>query len=138
MNEVQQRSVVTSLIVSGTPLTAVGAFVSIRALQTMDDFALTGLGLLIFLNGGSALLFLLGNLAELHLQSLKSLQCMKDLHRTVRLSLKERKYLKRLVKSCSLIKAGFGSNNFVESLTPLNCIDFANCLTVQLLLLSKT
>lgn len=47
------------------------------------------------------------------------------------------KWMRRFVKSCQLIKIRFGSLNFIEELTPLTCLDFANNLTIQLLLLSK-
>ncbi len=47
----------------------------------------------------------------------------------------ERKLRQRFLTSCFPIRVGFGSINFVDRLTPLVCIDFANDLTVNLLLL---
>lgn len=41
----------------------------------------------------------------------------------------------KFLNSCSCIRVGFGDLNFVDQTTPLNCVDFANNLTVQLLLL---
>lgn len=48
----------------------------------------------------------------------------------------ELKWQQRFWRSCrNLIKVRFGSNNFVEEQTPLNCLSCAVSLTVQLLLL---
>lgn len=47
------------------------------------------------------------------------------------------RWAQRFIKSCQLIKIRFGSLNFIEERTPLNCLDFANNLTVELLLLTK-
>ncbi len=49
---------------------------------------------------------------------------------------KGKHFLKRVYWSLSFIKVKFGSFNFVDSLTPLNLVHFANELTVQILLLT--
>lgn len=109
----------------------------IRALQTNNDFAIIGLALMTHIDMLLALLVLLGGLAKLHLQSAKFVQNIKELRRGIKGSLKQRKETGMLVKSFSLINAKFGSLNYIEPLTPLNCINLSNDLTVQLLLLSK-
>lgn len=50
---------------------------------------------------------------------------------------KEVKWKQRFYKSCNVIKIRFASINFVDRLTPLTCVDFANGLTLQWLLLGK-
>lgn len=45
------------------------------------------------------------------------------------------KWQEKFHKSCPLVKVKFGGNNFIEELTPLNCINMAVGMTVQLLLL---
>lgn len=53
-------------------------------------------------------------------------------------SRQERKWRKIFWRSCrNLIKVKFGSSNFVEEKTPLNCLNCAISLTVQLLLLVR-
>ncbi|CAL8146057.1 unnamed protein product [Orchesella dallaii] len=51
---------------------------------------------------------------------------------------KELKWWRRFCKSCDFLKIRFGTNNFLEALTPLNCIDFGNNLAVQVLLLEAS
>lgn len=41
------------------------------------------------------------------------------------------------VRGCPLVKVHFGSLNFVEEQTPLRCLDFANQLSIQMLLLTN-
>lgn len=47
----------------------------------------------------------------------------------------ERRWVRQFMRSCPIIKIKFGSNNFVEALTPLNCLSSALEIAVQLLLL---
>lgn len=47
----------------------------------------------------------------------------------------EARWQRRFLRSCTLIKIRFGGFNYVDQLTPVNCMNFANSLTVQLLLL---
>lgn len=48
---------------------------------------------------------------------------------------REKMWIQRFVKSCGVIQMRFGGNNFVDDLTPLNCISHAAQLTLQILLL---
>lgn len=47
---------------------------------------------------------------------------------------KENRWVVRFWRSCRIVKIKFGDNNFLESLTPLRCLDFAVGITVQILL----
>jgi len=49
----------------------------------------------------------------------------------------EHKWRLRFYRSCSLIKIKMGSNNFMEELTPLNLINNAIALSVQLILIQS-
>lgn len=51
--------------------------------------------------------------------------------------LTEVKWKQRFYTSCSSIKIRFASINFVDRLTPLACVDYANGLTLQWLRLGK-
>jgi len=48
----------------------------------------------------------------------------------------ERKYLLKYYRSW-LIRINLGSSNFLDALTPLNCLSFAFSITVQILLISS-
>ncbi len=47
------------------------------------------------------------------------------------------KWKQRFFKSCTPVKVRFASINFIDRCTPLACLDFANGITLQLLLLGK-
>lgn len=49
---------------------------------------------------------------------------------------KDRRWTRKFLKSCGAIKMKFGGNNFVDRLTPLNCISHSLQLSVQILLLT--
>ncbi len=49
----------------------------------------------------------------------------------------DRRWVKRFWKSCDVLKTRFGEDNYLEELTPLNCIDMVFNLAVQFLLLSR-
>lgn len=87
-----------------------------------------------------ALLFLIGGQAGVWSDSRKMFEMLDRLNvsRDELLGRWERKWQQRFWKSCrNLIKVKFGINNFVEEKTPLNCLNCAVSLTVQLLLLEK-
>jgi len=44
-------------------------------------------------------------------------------------------WVKRFWRSCDEVKIRFGDNNFLDTLTPLRCMDTSMNLTVQVLLL---
>lgn len=47
------------------------------------------------------------------------------------------KWGKLFWKSCAALRIKFGENNFLEEATSIRCLDWANDLTVQILLLSR-
>lgn len=53
-------------------------------------------------------------------------------------SLFELKWRRRFYRSCNFIVYRFGSFNFIDHTTPLNCINMANKVNVQLLILGNT
>lgn len=82
-----------------------------------------------------ALIFILGVMAQVYTQSKDSLRnCKRALTYNFRI---KPKWTQRFLISCAPIKVRFGSINFIDRMTPLNCVNFANNLTVQLLLVSE-
>lgn len=49
----------------------------------------------------------------------------------------EGKVSRKFWRSCAIIKIKFGSQNYVEELKPLNCLDFSIGLVMQFLLLGE-
>lgn len=84
-----------------------------------------------------AVAVVLGVYAQIYENSMK-LKCNMHINRTSRPTTKrERDYMTRFHRSCSDIKVHLGPINFVDSLTPLTFVDFANDLAIQLLLVDK-
>lgn len=83
------------------------------------------------------ILVILGGFAQMHMRSNDIIRKMKKQLPIIMLDRRERGYRKRFHVSCAIIKVRLGSINYFDSLTPLNCIDFANGQAVQLLLLEK-
>lgn len=78
----------------------------------------------------------LHGLADVHEKSKK----INHAHRLNMPALKsrtERKWTEQFIKSCGAIKLKFGGNNFVEKLTPINCISHAFQIAVQIMLLVR-
>lgn len=137
MNDFQQKILVTLVIVLGIPLISCVMATFIRNLQGDINYIILGLGALIVPNGLLVLLLLLGGMAQLYMESKKCLRCLSQYMKSIEKSRRDRKILLKHIQSFGIVKVKFGFQNFVDVLTPLNCIDETNFLTVQLLLLSK-
>lgn len=133
MNDIQQMSLVSPIITFAIPLTAFAASVLIRSLQRIDRYAVVAVTANVLINGAAALLLILGCMAQLLQESEK---CLKNINTIVAdfPEVNGRNAFKKFFKSCPVVKAKFGSINFVERLTPVNCINFINDLTLQMLL----
>lgn len=138
MNEVQQKVLVTSIIFAGVPLTAFGLVFLIQTMQADADPVLLCLSIVVIPNGTLAMIALLGGMARLYSESEKCRNGFIHRLQSYAWSFKERKQWKTFGKSCSLIKVKFGKINFIERLTPLNCINSTSDLTMQLLLVGRT
>lgn len=136
MNEVQQKVLVTTLVVTAIPSTAVGVVLMIRVFKSGVDFIVLALAICLLANGIMALVLLLGGMAKLYLESEKCCECIRKLCWNSGYSRMNIRWIRLFSRSCRLITAKFGSLNFIEPLTPLNCIDFVSGLVVQLLLLN--
>lgn len=85
----------------------------------------------LLLNCLLAVVVVLGGYAQVHETSK---EVLRKLTRNLLAVTKARNERKQFRNSCSVIKVRLGSINFVEALTPLNFVDFANGLAVQILL----
>jgi len=89
---------------------------------------------LILFDAMAILVVLLGGMVISYLKAKTIFQCLKGFS-AKRLSKKEHKFLRKSCKSCPPFKIRFGKVNFLEPLTPLNCVAFVINLAVQMLLL---
>lgn len=145
MNEIQQYIlliVIVGLIFGQSSSTAL---MIILSTGTGNSFNVL-IFLVIMMECIAATMVVFGGMSITFLESQKCFQeLQQDLverykmkyNRERKLSALEFKWRKRFYKSCGLITFRFGSLNFVDQRTPLNCVDFANGMTVQLLLLGR-
>jgi len=82
-------------------------------------------------NGLLVLMICLGGMVAIRSKSKKVLQENKVMQGETQ---RESKIYRKFWQSCPIIKIKFGAQNFVEELTPLNCLDFTVNLAVQFLL----
>jgi len=80
------------------------------------------------------LLVMLSGMVGAYLKSIKVIQGLKQSLSKTSLNSRDKKWLKRFSKSCSPIKIRIRNSNFLEALTPLNCLNFAFNLSIQILL----
>lgn len=80
-----------------------------------------------------------GGMSKLYLDSKKILsESRNTIHwKNLNLAKVNMKLVQKRARSCQTIKITFGQNNFVEELTPLNCLNASVGLAVQLLLLRE-
>lgn len=80
------------------------------------------------------ILLCLGTFADVYKESKLALQNLRSFFPKIA-TRKERKWSARFFMSCGVIKMKFGGNNFVEQLTPLNCLNHGLQIAVQITLL---
>ncbi|CAL8129412.1 unnamed protein product [Orchesella dallaii] len=140
-NEIQQGSLMMAAIVQPVILLAICSFTLLKTPWNGNTIGALGLFLLAVIDTVLVLSVTLGGMAKVHNASKEAIEVMK---RFVDISSNDTKKIiptkkiklhRKFVESCSPIKIKFGTNNFVENDTPLNCIRHAFDLTVQLILL---
>lgn len=135
-NEIQQKKQLPLVITGAIALLSVSTAFLVQTTLTRHNILPLLVMLLAIANTVLFLLFCISNLAVVYTESRKAVENLK-LHLAKVAQAKERRWLKRFFKSCGIIKMKFGGNNFVEELTPLNCISHAINLSVQILLLGR-
>lgn len=136
LNEVQQHELVTGVIVTAVCLLSLSTTSLTRVnLSRQQNIIVFGLLLILMIDCILTMIVLLGGMALVNTTSSDRLLRFRKLF--VRPSRIEGRVIKKICRSCDTVKIRFGSFNFVNNLTPLKCIDFANNLTVQLLLITK-
>lgn len=136
MQKLRQDWLVTLLIVCATLLQSF-SLTSIIVLDLKGSQKLAYLLTLatLWLESMGNLMLLLGAMASIHTNCKHTFDELKSDNANVECHKAERRLRSRFYQSCALIKVRFGTFNFVDKLTALNCVDFGNDLTINLLLL---
>lgn len=137
MNEIQQKELVTGLVVAATLAQAFCMTLVVKLLTSGDNLVQIMMFAVVLVDCVMLLTVLLGNMACVNTQSQETHRCMKDFIRSNKLQGRSRRWLEKFWQSFSMNKVRFGSLNYIEKLTPLNCIDYANELTAELLLITR-
>lgn len=136
-NEIQQQVLLPITIAGCTIVLGICLALVITSFSTTGNlFIKTSMGL-ISVEIVLYLIFGMRALAELHDESEHALHGIRTKLITL-LEPKIRKWVQRYIRSCWPIKIKFGGTNFVDMLTPLNCIAHAVQITVHILLLGRS
>lgn len=143
-NVIHQKIVTTSMLVAGIIL---HAFCFTAAILTLRNSHLISYNQFILqisffgIYAFNALLYImvfLGGLSQLHKESMKLFRGIK-LYRYELIKLCFPRHIRswqaKFFRSCSALKVKFGSNNYVEELTPLNALNLSLALVIQLLII---
>lgn len=137
MNEIQQKSMITSIVFSGIPVFATSVAMLVVMPATKENLLsfilLIIAALVIFI----VFIVLLGGMAQLYKHSKQSLQTMKVVACRIQKQNAggQENWRKKFLATCQPIKVMFGEINFVDSLTPLVCLDFSINLALQIVLI---
>lgn len=139
-NEVLQRVVVTILIVQTLLGQAIfsALLISLHNTPTANLFEMGVIGLM-QMNTFAAIVILIGGLGQVYVTSADvNWACVKHTANNKISSRYKRNADMKFLRSCSDVRVCFGELNYIDRLTPLNCIDFSNNLAVQFLLLKRS
>lgn len=141
MNGVQQKVWITYTIVGTIMCQCLSFSLVIKTIQTKSynhNLILLGVFSVVGLNDVLLLSFLVGGMAQVMEESHKLIRQWKKPPSTLGIKIcREKLWESRFVKGCDIIKVRFGALNFIDKVTPLNCLDFANEITVHILLIAQ-
>lgn len=132
-NGIQQKAYMSLIIFSAIVQQSFGVTALLKLPWSAENIIGLVVACILVVDTTAAMVVLLGGMAAVNTTSDEVANKLQKNLTTFRG--KERRWRNRFYKSCGGIRIYFGTFNFVEQLTPLNCIDFANGLTIQLLLL---
>ncbi|CAL8146970.1 unnamed protein product [Orchesella dallaii] len=131
------NTAVTGLVFCSILIVALGLAGFVRLEWVSCNFLSLAFCFMMGVNGMFTLIVLLGGMVGVYMESKSVFQALR---RNLSVCITEkykRKFLSRFYKSCRFIRINLGSINFVDTLTPLNCVNFAVNLAVQVLLITN-
>ncbi|CAL8146960.1 unnamed protein product [Orchesella dallaii] len=131
------NTAVTGLVFCTILMVALGLAGFVRLEWVTCNFLSLAFCFMMVLDGMFALIVLLGGMVGVYLESKWVFQALRRNLSVCTTEKYKRKFLSRFYKSCRFIRIKLGSINFVDTLTPLNCVNFAVNLAVQVLLITN-
>ncbi len=118
-------------------LTVVGSLAFSTLIGNLNsDFKFVATLLLLTIDCLMGMLIILGQMGMVYQKSNCLLRKMQCRHYSQGISIRDQKWEHRFYKSCSPIKIFISSVNFVDQLTPLNCLQLSMTFTANILLLN--
>lgn len=138
MNKIQANILIPGLVTAGIALQPFAVNSMFKLHPTKDNLVKFVMFGVLLVECSLLLVVLLGGMAEIYQQSCASFnmfrKCMALKYKE---NQKDVKWQTKFFRSCGYMKVKFGSINFIDNCTALVCMDFANNLSLQLLLISK-
>lgn len=136
MNVCQQKVLLTSLVAGGIPVIALCMSMLVKISRFNDNNIIapivsSALGIV----SAVFIVLTLKYMSDLYLKSQEGLRRWTK-SATANEKARRKRLVCRVAASCLPIRVKFGSTNYIEKQTSLNCIDVACSLTVQILLLT--
>lgn len=135
-NEILQKSVMPVLITGTTLVMGFSLATVVHTPWTLENILVLLLTFAEYMDCFLFQIFCLGGMAGVYKASkvaFLNLKCQCGNISAVR----NRMWMRRFLKSCTVAKVKFGGNNFVEELTPLNTVGWAINISVQVLLFHR-
>lgn len=136
-NDIQQKWIIPAPLFGALVGSGAGLAVLVQIPASSENLVILLIMAIIWADFILFLLICLGTFATLYKESKATVQ-------KIKLSLAEisdrieRIWARKFLRSCGALKVKFGANNFVEELTPLNCLSYSLQISVQILLLQRS
>lgn len=136
-NNIQQHAIISAPLVECTIAAGVTLAFLVQTAGTPDNMPALVIMIMACVDSTLFLFLCLGTLAIVYKESRFTLQRIKVNLTNIGCRM-ERRWTRKFLRSCSIIKMKFGENNFVDELTPLNCLSHALQICMQVLLVRRT
>lgn len=137
MNEVHQKVILSVATIGAILVAALSFTIAVQTLHTDQNLAISGMAVIFVVNVFMLFLILFRGLSQLHAEYSQCRQLFRESSENSCCVKREKLFLRKFCNGLTPIRVKFGVQNYTESFTALNCIDFINQLTVQLLLVTK-
>lgn len=138
LNEVQEKYLMTIIILICTVLPAMCAATLVKICWNMKNFVFIAVFVVITMECSIFVVLALGGMADLYRKSSKSLLILQrpQLINRFQVGLNNNQWKYAFLRSCAAIKAKNFPIDFVQQHTPLRCLDFTSVVAINILLLS--
>lgn len=133
-NDIQQKQMLPALIVGCTFFFAISLAFLVQISFSIGNLSIIILMLVQCVDSAFFIVLSLSTMATVFKESQLATQKIKA-YLSMMADGKAKKWIRTFLKSCGVIKMKLGGNNFVEELTPLNCMSHGLQIAVQIILL---